>query len=82
MVAKAAGCEHLLPTCHHSQSVSARFREKKPPQVAVATRNTPGIARELLLPKTNQVHHEKGEIQRGGSPAAGRRPSWMWFHAE
>ena len=41
----------------------------------------PGIARELLLPKTNQVHHEKGEIQRGGSPAVGRRPSWLWFHA-
>ena len=40
------------------------------------------IARELRLPKTNQVHHEKDKIKRGGSPAAGRRPSWLWFHAE
>ena len=79
MVAKAAGCWRLLPTCRHPSSVSARFRGKKPSQVAAATRNSPGIARELLLPKTNQVHREKGKIQREGSAAAGRRPSALWF---
>ena len=41
-----------------------------------------GIARELLLPNTNQVHYAKGEIQRGKSAAASRRPSALWFHAE
>ena len=66
VVAKAAGCWRLLPTCRHPSSVSARFRGKKPSQVAAATRNSPGIARELLLPKTNQVHREKGKIQREG----------------
>jgi len=82
VVAKAAGCEHLLPTCHHSQSVSARFRGKKLSQVAAATRDTPGIARELLLPKNNQVHHEKGKMQREKRLAAGRRPTGLCFRAE
>ena len=43
-------------------SVSARICGKKPPQVAPAMQNTPGIARELLLPNTNKVHNEKGKI--------------------
>ena len=82
VVAKAAGFYRLLPTCRHPSSVSTRFRGKKPSQVASGTRNTPGIARELLLPKNNQVHHEKGKIQREKRLAAGRRPTGLCFRAE
>jgi hypothetical protein len=82
VVAKAAGFYRLLPTCRHPSSVSTRFRGNDSPQVAAATRNTPEIARELLLPKNNQVHHEKGEIQREKRLAAGRRPTGLCFRAE
>jgi len=62
VVAKAAGFERFLPACEHTPSVSARICGKRPPQVAPAMQNTPGIARELFLPNTNKVHNEKGKI--------------------
>jgi len=82
VVAKAAGFERFLPACEHTPSVSARICGKRPPQVAPAMQNTPGIARELLLPNTNKVHNEKGKIQRRKRLAAGRRPTGLCFRAE
>ena len=77
MVAKAAGFERFLPACEHTPSVSARNCGKGPSQVAAAMQTAPGIARELLLPNTNKVHNEKGEIQREKRLAAGRRPTGL-----